>query len=732
MNKAYTKKATQNTLPLNSTSFGGEELSLVNNDGRTPPHNAYANVAVCEVSPTSTFISVITSGGAEETIWTTNFDPLSGESFDGEEGSEELGTKFQTRTAGQISAIRFYKPETNTTLPYTVKLYDAAGTLLMTGTDPAVGQAKGWYTVALNAAIAVVANTVYLATYNHGLAPYWAQNQYFVFANADDFQRFDSNVIGELSNIESSSNGVFGNGSSAPTNSFVNTSYFADPVFVSNFVYPQIAADFQLDDTVDCTCVERIKLTAQVALIKRETGPLFGFVQFYLWNNVNFSWDLKKETTITPNIPPAEEESSTTVILDLCLSGCEYIDLNNKVNVIIKTTDPFFELALNCLSLCTYCCCTEEGPQGEPGPAGPQGPVRPGSECTEINARQMWKNEQINGTTVGPYTFIPRGALTMTPIIGWGVNTGPAGANVTNDPNQVITLVENPCAEVKTVDICTTVHYVLINDGSPVLSNFAINWEQQLQLVNNGDTFGPNIPGVVHNVQYMGMSEPTSTTQYRHYVVQFKCASVNILDSPMLWLGWRRRPTTNVIDYAGTAYIVAAAVCCQDSMVMDCVGSIGFWKNQGVSLQCYPVYLGTYLGTYTIPVNSSGQANVILSKTTYTSGPNSSNGGLNNLLAQLLAAKFASDCNLAYVPPIVQSAISIADTYLAALNGAVTPYVVQSVEDPNNLGVYYDAAKVLELYNNPGVGSINSISGPAIVFVRATQVPAWPLEDCTV
>lgn len=44
--------------------------------------------------------------------------------------------------------------------------------------------------------------------------------------------------------------------------------------------------------------------------------------------------------------------------------------------------------------------------------------------------------------------------------------------------------------------------------------------------------------------------------------------------------------------------------------------------------------------------------------------------------------------------------------------------------------VFYVVHKVLELYNNPGVGQITATNN-ITVYIRANQVPAWPLENCT-
>jgi hypothetical protein len=144
------------------------------------------------------------------------------------------------------------------------------------------------------------------------------------------------------------------------------------------------------------------------------------------------------------------------------------------------------------------------------------------------------------------------------------------------------------------------------------------------------------------------------------------------------------------------------------------------------------MYLGTFGGAFTIVVQSVSEADTILSKNYYTSGPNSGNGALNNLLAQLLATKFASVGNGAYVPPFVVNAINIADNYLAITDGLTVAYTIQKVEDPDNPGVFYNVAQVLELYNNPNdLAFITSIEpNTNTTYVRADQFPAWPLENC--
>ncbi|MCB2177415.1 MAG: DUF4082 domain-containing protein, partial [Actinomycetales bacterium] len=75
----------------------------------------------------------------------------------------QVGTRFQTDTAGSVVAIRFYKGAANTGT-HTVMLWDSSGTLLAQAQS--TGEtASGWQTVTFATPVAITPGTVYTASY---------------------------------------------------------------------------------------------------------------------------------------------------------------------------------------------------------------------------------------------------------------------------------------------------------------------------------------------------------------------------------------------------------------------------------------------------------------------------------------------------------------------------------------------------------------------------------------
>jgi hypothetical protein len=137
--------------------------------------------------------------------------------------SVELGFKFQTTIAGEITGLRFYKAAENTG-PHVANLWSANGTLLDSATFTNE-TATGWQQVDFTNPVAVAAGTTYTASY-HTSGYYSADPNLFATAQTN----------GPLTAPASSSsggNGVYAYGSSSlfPTNSFNSTSYGVDVLF---------------------------------------------------------------------------------------------------------------------------------------------------------------------------------------------------------------------------------------------------------------------------------------------------------------------------------------------------------------------------------------------------------------------------------------------------------------------------------------------------------------------
>jgi hypothetical protein len=138
---------------------------------------------------------------------------------DGVNVNYELGMRFTSTAAGQIRAIRFYKAvqEIGT---HVGKIYNANGQLLASATF--TGESgSGWQVQSLSTPLNIAADTEYTVSVNTG-------NTYYVAtANGLATQVMNGNLRSVVGN-----NGVFGPVGSRPTQSWQNSNYFRDVVFV--------------------------------------------------------------------------------------------------------------------------------------------------------------------------------------------------------------------------------------------------------------------------------------------------------------------------------------------------------------------------------------------------------------------------------------------------------------------------------------------------------------------
>jgi hypothetical protein len=139
----------------------------------------------------------------------------------------ELGVKFQSSVAGNITAIRFYKGPKNTGT-HTAHLWSASGTPLAAATFSGES-ASGWQQVNLSSPVAITANTIYIASYHTNTGFYSADGNYFASAHTNG-------TLTAPVSASSGGNGVYnyGSTSSFPANSYNATNYWIDVVFVSN------------------------------------------------------------------------------------------------------------------------------------------------------------------------------------------------------------------------------------------------------------------------------------------------------------------------------------------------------------------------------------------------------------------------------------------------------------------------------------------------------------------
>ena len=156
------------------------------------------------------------------TIWGPTATPA--HPADPDSNAVEVGVKFTSDVNGLLMGVRFYKSSTNTGT-HIGNLWSSTGTLLATATF-SNETASGWQQVNFTSPVAIIAGTVYAASYHCTVGHYAGDNNYF--ANAG----FDNPPLHALRNGVSGGNGVYVYGASAfPTNSLQSSNYWVDVVF---------------------------------------------------------------------------------------------------------------------------------------------------------------------------------------------------------------------------------------------------------------------------------------------------------------------------------------------------------------------------------------------------------------------------------------------------------------------------------------------------------------------
>jgi hypothetical protein len=137
--------------------------------------------------------------------------------------SFELGVKFTSSIAGNITGFRFYKGSQDTGT-HIAHLWSATGTLLASATF--VGEtASGWQQVNLPTPVAIAANTTYVASY-HTSGHYSGNGNYFATAHTNE-------PLTAPDSASSGGNGVYAYGSAAvfPSNTYIAANFWVDVVF---------------------------------------------------------------------------------------------------------------------------------------------------------------------------------------------------------------------------------------------------------------------------------------------------------------------------------------------------------------------------------------------------------------------------------------------------------------------------------------------------------------------
>ncbi len=144
----------------------------------------------------------------------------------------ELGMKFRSTKAGQITGIRFWKAA-NESGSHLGKIWSASGTLLgsVTFTNETV---SGWQVQALTPPVNIDPNTTYVVSVN--------ANDFFALT----YDALASSVSnGVLSSVADGNNGVYGNANAFPNSAYRNSNYFRDIVLLIGSTISKVSGDNQ-------------------------------------------------------------------------------------------------------------------------------------------------------------------------------------------------------------------------------------------------------------------------------------------------------------------------------------------------------------------------------------------------------------------------------------------------------------------------------------------------------
>ena len=160
----------------------------------------------------------------EVTLWDTTAKPAV---LDTPDDPTNLGTRFRSTVAGQVTGVRFYKSAANTGTHY-ASLWSGSGVLLAQTTF--VNEtASGWQQANFANPITITAETDYVVSYSAPVAHYSTTDQYFV-----DELRPSHGLLYAPKDGDGGGNALYGYGTAPllPTASYRAENYWVDVVFV--------------------------------------------------------------------------------------------------------------------------------------------------------------------------------------------------------------------------------------------------------------------------------------------------------------------------------------------------------------------------------------------------------------------------------------------------------------------------------------------------------------------
>lgn len=150
--------------------------------------------------------------------------------------AQEVGVKFQSDVSGYVTALRFFKGA-GAAGTHVGHLWSAKGSLLATATFTNETY-SGWQQVSFATPVAIIANTIYVASYYAPNGGTSVDSTYFASTGRD------SVPLHALSNTTSGGNGVYSYGALGvfPNSSFNASNYWVDVVLSTSTSFPTVTA----------------------------------------------------------------------------------------------------------------------------------------------------------------------------------------------------------------------------------------------------------------------------------------------------------------------------------------------------------------------------------------------------------------------------------------------------------------------------------------------------------
>jgi hypothetical protein len=262
---------------------------------------------------------------------------------DSDSNATEVGLKFQSSVAGNVTGVRFYKGPYNTGT-HVAHLWTGGGSLLATVTF-ANETASGWQQANFSTPVAIQANTTYVVSY-------YCPNGHY----PDDQNSFTSAVtnapLTALPNSTASPNGVYVYGSGAfPNQSWNASNYWVDLTFVAtNSIWTSSTVPGTVTESDPSSVELGVKFQSTVAgnvagvrfykgssntgthvgHLWTNTGALLGTVTFS--NETASGWQQANFST-----PIAIQPNTTYIISYYCPNGHYSGDQNYFASAVTKT-----------------------------------------------------------------------------------------------------------------------------------------------------------------------------------------------------------------------------------------------------------------------------------------------------------------------------------------------------------------------------------------------------------